>query len=277
VEERWILHRVSETAGRIGSHLDAFRFDLAANELYQFFWADFCDWYIELAKPALQPGAGPAPGRRQVGDVLLTVLDRALRLLHPFMPFLTEELWQRLPGHELVERRSICLAPFPAAVDAWQDPAAAVAIANHTGRVTAVRNVRTARKLPPKAKATLVLEAMPEALAALDVAGHLGALAGVERLLVGETASAWDGLVPQSAARFALLTAGPAEADGAAASARRSADLEQLEEQILRAEANLADPGFTAKAPPAVVEGRRRRLAELLEQRARLGGGVPTR
>lgn len=277
VEERWILHRVSETAGRIGAHLDAFRFDLAANELYQFFWADFCDWYIELAKPALQPAAGPAPGRRQVGDVLLTVLDRALRLLHPFMPFLTEEVWQRLPGHELVERRSICLAPFPAAVDSWQDPAAAAAIANLTGLVTAVRNVRTARKLPPKAKATLVLEAMPEALAALDVAGHLGALAGVERLLVGETAAAWDGLVPQSAARFALLTAGPAKADGAAASARRSADLEQLEEQILRAEANLADPGFTAKAPPAVVEGRRRRLAELLEQRARLGGGVPTR
>jgi valyl-tRNA synthetase len=77
--------------------------------------------------------------------------------------------------------------------------------------------------------------------------------------------------VPHSAARFALLTAGPAQIDDAAAAARRSAELEQLDEQIRRAEANLADPGFTAKAPPAVVEGRRRRLAELLAQRSRLG------
>jgi valyl-tRNA synthetase len=193
------------------------------------------------------------------------------------MPFLTEELWQRLPGHEHVNRRSICLAPFPEAVVSWEDPAAEASIGNLTGLVTAVRNVRTARKLPPKEKASLVLETMPAALEGVNLAGHMAALAGVEQLLVGEAAAAWDGLVPQSAARFALLAAGPTQGDGAAASARRSAELEQLDEQIRRAEANLADPGFTAKAPPAVVEGRRRRLAEVLEHRGRLGGGVPSR
>jgi valyl-tRNA synthetase len=122
-----------------------------------------------------------------VGDVLLTVLDRALRLLHPFMPFLTEELWQRLPRLDGGDRKSICLARFPAAVAAWEDSAAAASISNLTELVTAVRNVRTARQLPLKTKATLVLEIMPEALAAVDVASHLTALAGVDRLLMGES------------------------------------------------------------------------------------------
>ena len=93
--ERWILSRLSRVAAEVDARFETFRFDEACNRLYHFFWGDFCDWYIELSKPAL---FGDAP-RPRVGDVLLTLLDRALRLLHPVMPFLTEELWQRLPGH----------------------------------------------------------------------------------------------------------------------------------------------------------------------------------
>jgi valyl-tRNA synthetase len=274
LEERWILHRASVAAERVGEHLEAFRFDMACNELYQFFWADFCDWYIELAKPAL--GASEAGSRPRVGDVLLTVLERALRLLHPVMPFLTEELWQRVPGHESVHARTICLAPYPGAVESWRDEAAEQAIARLTGLVTAVRNARTARKVPAKSKVTLHLEALPEAFAQIDLHAHLAALAGVERVVVGESAEPWDGLVPETAARFSVRFASQeAPADGAVLARQRS-ELAQLEEQIRRAEANLADPGFTGKAPAAVVEGRRRRLAELQEQRAQLGAALST-
>jgi valyl-tRNA synthetase len=105
--ERWILSRLSRVAAEIEPRFESFRFDEACNRLYHFFWGDLCDWYIELSKPAL---SGEAP-RPRVGDVLLTVLDRSLRLLHPVMPFLTEEVWQRLPGHEAIHPQTNCLAP----------------------------------------------------------------------------------------------------------------------------------------------------------------------
>ena len=94
--ERWILSRLSATAEAVSRHLEEFRFDLACSASLPFFWSDFCDWYIEMAKP----GCDPAGERLLVKEVLLLTLDRSLRLLHPAMPFLTEELWQKLPGHE---------------------------------------------------------------------------------------------------------------------------------------------------------------------------------
>jgi len=152
VVERWILHRLDATAGSddvlpsearetgessedgvegefgkavelrgVNGDLQRFRFDLACHQLYQFFWSEYCDWYIEMAKPALSGG----DGRDGTADVLVTVLDRALRLLHPVMPHLTEELWQRLPGRAEVfpETETICLAPYPVdSKKAWLTP-----------------------------------------------------------------------------------------------------------------------------------------------------------
>ena len=115
--ERWILSRLSRTAAEVDEKLAAYRFDEACHRLYHFFWGELCDWYIELAKPAL---AGEAP-RPRVGEVLLTVLDRSLRLLHPVMPHLTEELWQRLPGREAVHPETIVLAAYPEREPSWED------------------------------------------------------------------------------------------------------------------------------------------------------------
>ena len=111
--ERWILSRLSRTAAEVNAQLDVFRFDEACSRLYHFFWGELCDWYLELSKPALggAPEHGEGGGRRpRVAEVLVTVLERSLRLLHPVMPHLTEELWHRLPGHEAVHAETISLA-----------------------------------------------------------------------------------------------------------------------------------------------------------------------
>src|SRR6185369_3387059 len=149
--ERWILSRLSGVAAEVSPRLEAFRLDEACNRLYHFFWGDFCDWYIELSKPALM---GEAP-RPRAGEVLLTVLDRSLRLLHPVMPFLTEELWQRLPGHEEIHPATICLAPYPRREEAWEDGTAEAGMEALTQVVTRVRALRAEMGLAPKAKLDL--------------------------------------------------------------------------------------------------------------------------
>src|SRR5262249_49147222 len=123
----------------------------ACNALYHFFWGELCDWYIELCKPALQ-GAAPRP---RVADVLVTVLDRALRLLHPVMPFLTEEIWQRLPGHEAIHPQTICLAAFPERVAPWESDEAERSIGDLIELVSRVRALGAEKKLLGKNKTVL--------------------------------------------------------------------------------------------------------------------------
>jgi len=270
--ERWILARVAETAAAVDAHFERFRFDLACQALYQFFWSDFCDWYIEMAKPGLEGAAA----RLRTGDVLLTVLERALRLLHPVMPHLTEELWQRLPGHEAIHPETICLAPFPVAEAAWtlsEDDLEHLEVLRDV--VGLVRNERTERELPPKTKARLSVEgkdseratAAAEFLAAMGQRPLLWSLAGVSGVEIGAGR-------PQ-AGRHLLRGVHVAVEFEAAAQAgpdpeKVRAELAEVEANLGRVRERLANPGFTGKAPAAVVEGARRQLAELEARRARL-------
>jgi valyl-tRNA synthetase len=144
--ERWILSRLSGAAAEVDEKLAAFRFDEACHRLYHFFWGDLCDHYIESVKPPL------GRGRERVGEVLLTVLDRSLRLLHPVMPFLSEELWQRLPGREAIHAETICLAPYPAPEPSWDDAAAEAemeALLERTARERAERQATVERGREP--------------------------------------------------------------------------------------------------------------------------------
>ena len=148
--ERWILSRLNQVIKTVRKALDEFNFDIAAKELYQFFWHEYCDWFLELAKPALnQAGSDRQDTARWV---TLTVLDRILRLLHPFMPFVTEELWHHLPG----QRGHIMVAPFPAPVDAWEDPQAESTIRQVMEVVSSIRNVRSELGIHPGAKITVI-------------------------------------------------------------------------------------------------------------------------
>ncbi|HEV2854329.1 MAG TPA: valine--tRNA ligase [Thermoanaerobaculia bacterium] len=263
--ERWILSRLSRVAAEVSEQLEIFRFDEACNRLYHFFWGDFCDWYIELSKPAL---SGEAP-RPQVGDVLLTVLDRALRLLHPVMPFLTEELWQRLPGHEAIHPETICLAPYPARVEAWEDAGVEAGMDALIQVVTRVRGLRAEMGLPPKAKLDLHLDAADASVGRLlaEQAPLIQFLTRVETVTLGP---APEGARRDLVAGIEIGVAVEKQEMSAEERSRLTKELEKLDGDVARAEERLSNPDFLGKAPAHVVEGGRAKLAEMRERQATL-------
>jgi valyl-tRNA synthetase len=138
IEDRWLLHRLNQVSGEISEALDKFRFHEASAVIYQFIWHELCDWYIELVKPALTDPLVPAEERNPRVQVLLHALDYALRMLHPFMPFITEEIWQKIPH----EGNSIMMQEFPAPRTVREDPAAAQKmqfLMDLTGEIRALR------------------------------------------------------------------------------------------------------------------------------------------
>ncbi len=274
--ERWILARLSATAAEVNQRFADFRFDEACNRLYRFFWGDLCDWYIELAKPALYESDALRP---RVGEVLLTVLDRSLRLLHPVMPHLTEELWQRLPGHEAIHPQTITLAPYPERVDAWDD----AEVERHMGAlievVTRVRALRAERNVAAKEEIGLHLAAEDAAtadfleeqrslLAQLVRAGEVAVSRSDEA--GAEPASAPDDAVGDYVAGVSLALVVPEREMGAEERQRLEKELEKIDGEVAAAEGRLSNEQFLAKAPPQVVEGNRERLAELKERRQRI-------
>jgi valyl-tRNA synthetase len=273
--ERWILSRLSGVAHEVGERLETFRFDEACSRLYHFFWGDFCDWYIELSKPALFSGeSGDAP-RPRVAEVLLTVLDRSLRLLHPMMPFLTEELWQRLPGHEAIHPTTICLAPYPQVEPAWSAPEIEAGMDALMAVVTRVRALRTEMGLTPKAKLDLHLAAQDAGVGRL-----LAEQETLIRFLTRVEQIAW-GPAPEGARRDVVagveigvtVEAGVgngAQAMGEDERRRLEKELEKLDTEIGRSEERLSNEQFLSKAPAQVVETGRAKLAEMKERRASL-------
>jgi valyl-tRNA synthetase len=283
--ELWILARLSRAAAEVDGRLAAFRFDEACNRLYHFFWGDLCDWYIELAKPALM-GEVPRP---RVGEVLLTVLDRSLRLLHPVMPFLTEEVWQRLPGHESIHPQTICLAPYPGREAAWEKAAAGVEVPMEALMqvVTRVRSLRAELGVPPKAKVVLYLQAPAPAAGEGRVEGEGGgagephaayrflraqehlvrSLCRVEKVAAGAPP---EGAVRDLVAGVDVALAAERGELGADERERLVRELDKLAGEIARADQRLGNADFVAKAPAAVVAGGRARLAELRDRETRI-------
>jgi valyl-tRNA synthetase len=271
--ERWILSRLSATAAEVDARFAEYRFDEACHRLYHFFWGELCDWYIELAKPALF-GDEPRPG---VGDVLLSVLDRSLRLLHPVMPFLTEELWQRLPGREAIHPETIALAPYPRPVAAWRDEAVEAHMGSLIEVVTRVRALRAELDVPAKDRVTVHLAADDPARAEF-LAGQRPLLAQLVRAEAVHVA-AGDAGTPEDAVRdyvggVRLAVVAPERGLGEEERRRLENELEKLAQEIAAAEGRLSNEQFLAKAPPQVVDGNRQRLAELVERRQRIEAGL---
>jgi valyl-tRNA synthetase len=273
--ERWILHRLEETSIEVTDSLEKFRFDLACRDLYQLLWSDFCDWYIEMAKPGLEG----ADARPRVADVLMSVLERALRLLHPVMPHLTEELWQRLPGHEAIHEHTICLAPWPLAA---RSELAAV----HEDRTSilrsvtmVVRNERADRGLPPKAEASMFVggdanqapDELSKYLTSAECLSLLRSLCRVSAIRAGlPPGQSKHRHVRQGVGFTPVFEQQPAGIDLQAV----RTELAEVEANLERVRARLGNAGFTDKAPPAVVEGARRQLAELEARRERLAAQI---
>jgi len=291
--ERWILHLLNETAGKdspkgktktaegelgagvvlegVNAALGQFRFDLACHQLYQFVWSDFCDKYIEMAKPGL---AGDT-ARQGVADVLVTVLERALRLLHPVMPHITEELWQRLPGHEDVHPDTICLAPYPLAhADVpWISDEELEDLETFFVLVNRVNNARAERGVDSRAGALLSLKegtdddtsrALAKRLAGACYAPLFMALARVHSVKYSDrdlppSAHPLKGHVGSLHFQIAFDMEPSKSFDAIAGEKERA----EVEANLTRVRERLANPGFTDKAPAAVVAGARKQLAEL--------------
>jgi len=265
--DRWILSRLSATIAEVDAAMAEYRFDRAADLLYHFVWHEYCDWYIELAKVDLAAGA-PADRARSARATLHGVLAPVLRLLHPFMPFVTEELWHRLPG----QRPLLALASWPAADDAPRDVAAEADVARVQEIVVKIRNLRGECRLEPGQRIRVLLLAEDAELRRLleREAPRVAALVRAERIEVlpalGEVGVAARGVAAGTQIAIPLEGLLDLEVEGQ----RIRRELERLSADVLGRARKLADAGFLAKAPPEIVEKERRLHAELLEERAKI-------
>jgi valyl-tRNA synthetase len=259
VEDRWILSRLDATVETVGRELDAFNFSEALHALHAFVWSELCDWYVELAKPRLREGASGTPGA-----VLAHVLDRVLRLLHPVMPFITEELWSKLRP----EAGSIMTAAWPEP-EGRRDVAAEDTMARFQDLVVALRRLKIEHDVPQGRR-------LPVSLSAGEFAGELSplldqvmSLARLESIELVEALGA-PGNDPHTitpAGIEAAMHLG-ATVDAAVERERLERKRDELLSEVARAEGKLANEAFVGRAPAAVVEKER---AKLDEARAALG------
>ena len=256
---RWIFSRLAATASEVSKALDEFRFHEACQTIYHFFWGDFCDWYIEWVKPQLSSTDRDVaiPAWRNI----FAVLDAALRLLHPAMPFLTEELWHKLP--QPAGARSIALDHFPEARKEWVEASADAQMALIQEIIVAARNVRAEMKMDPKKKVAAEFSSKDAGVRAL-VQGNLDALArlaSLSELTVSSGALASDGAAVRSTAQFDLRIAYGDAVDKPAEIAKMQKEIERLAKDIETKKARLADETFTSKAPAKVVDDFKATLA----------------
>ncbi len=264
--ERWILGRLDQVTRDVGRYLDEYELGEASRTLYDFIWGDYCDWYIELAKPKLSAGGRVADTARWT---LWHVLETTMRLLHPFMPFLTEEIWQHLPH----EGRTIMLASWPVAEEG-EDYAQAVAdMGLIMETVKTVRNLRAELALPPAKKVRVVAHVDSERTDRLlrDGEMYVRRLAGLDDFDLQNAGGARPkqalaGVVPGGTVYLPL--SGLVDIDRELA--RLNKELAAAADEIRKAEARLDNPSFRQKAPAEVVEKELARKREFEDKAARL-------
>ena len=280
--ERWITSRL---AGRINDWrraLPEYRFDLLAESQYEFVWHEYCDWYLEVAKPSLREAGEQGASATATQACLLETLETLLRALHPLMPFITEALWQPVAARLGIEGETIMLAPYPLAEDEAIDPAAESDFDWMRSVVRFVRTMRSDRGLPPGSPVPLVLQGPQGAIAAAketlalteSMIRHLGRVESVDFLADGEP-------TPPSAFELIgdLKVMVPLEGvmDLASERARLDKAIAMTQTELARAEAKLGNSNFRDRAPEEVVAAERvkqqefdSRLARLREERAGL-------
>jgi valyl-tRNA synthetase len=256
---RWIFSRLSAVADEASKALDEFRFHEACQTIYQFFWGDFCDWYIEWVKPQL------AASDREIALAawrnIFAVLEAALRLLHPVMPFLTEELWHRLPQPE--GARSIALDRFPERREEWIDSGADGEMTLIQEIVVAARNIRAEMKVDPKKKVSADFSSGDKAVRKLveQNLDPLLRLANLASLAISSERLDSENAAVRSTANYDLRIAYGDAVDKEAEVARLRKEIERLAKDIDSKKARLADETFLSKAPAKIVEDLKATLA----------------
>jgi valyl-tRNA synthetase len=272
IEDRWILSRLATVTDEVSSCLSIYKFDAATRSLRDFVWNEFCDWYLEMIKPRLRDEAQKPAAQR----VLVTVLDTILRLLHPFTPFITEELWQRLKEiaparglpNPIAASDAIIVAPWPTDLDGWRDAKLEARFQRLQELIVAVRNVRGAYNISPSVTVPVSVKCSAEIAADLD-------LVRVQFELLGKsTLSAAGPAVTRPETVSASFSLGDADGylpleglvDLQAELARQQKEAEKVRGFIGGHEKKLTNQSFVDRAPPEVVAEVRETLAGLQKQ-----------
>ncbi|PSJ80489.1 valine--tRNA ligase [Neisseria iguanae] len=261
--DQWIIGRLQQTEAAVTEAFDTYRFDLAAQTLYEFVWNDFCDWYIELAKVQIQTGCPTT--QRTTRRTLVRVLEVILRLLHPIMPFITEELWQAVASLANAKQTdSIMVAAWPVADESKIVQTAFDKMTALQDLIGAVRNLRGEMGIAPNVKAPLFVEGdVDDALLKyLPSMTRLTEANKVEKLPEGDDA-------PVTVCQNARLML-KVEIDKAAETARLTKEAEKLQKALDKLNVKLSKPGYTDKAPTHLVEKDRAELAELTDKMAKV-------
>jgi len=268
IEDRWIFSRLNACAEQANRAIETYRFHEAAQVVWHFFWHEFCDWYLELKKLSFTESSGLTPGWRNAQ----AAFETALRLLHPAMPFLTEELWQRIAAGKGNRPVSIALAQYPQYRREGTDFAAEREVAIVQEVVTMARTLRTEAKLDPKQQLEGALYSRSDAL---DVAKQHGdgiqKLANVRLEFLAEAAP--KAAAMRSTPQFDLLLKIPAQQEEAQRK-RLEKEREQLVKNIANSKRQLGDDSFLGKAPVKVVDSIRQKLADYEAQLAKIDSAL---
>ncbi|MBE3598266.1 MAG: valine--tRNA ligase [Limnochordaceae bacterium] len=264
--ERWILSRLARRAAEVTELLERYDLGEAARALYDFTWDEVCDWYIELAKPRLAPGS---PGRQRVQATLWYVLEQAVRLLHPFVPFITEEIWQRLPH----EGSSVMVASWPRPDAALADDSSEEAMRQVIEVVRAIRNVRAEKGVPVGRRIPAIVWADGSIRPLLVAhASDIRRLAGLSDLTIEAPGKQRprDAVPAVAGARAEAFLPLAGLLDTEEELKRLARELSEVEGLLARWEATLANPQFVERAPEEVVASTRRKRDEARERRTRI-------
>jgi valyl-tRNA synthetase len=258
--DQWLFARLAITIETVNSALDNYRFHEAAQNVYQFFWGDFCDWYIEWVKPEL------LSADRERATVawknLFAAFDAALRLLHPFMPFITEELWHQLPQQP--GAKSIALSQFPEVRAEWKNPAALERFALIQEMIGAVRIIRSEMKLDPRKKVGAEFSVADSAIRTFIETNRDGILrlALVSDLKLSAERQSQPGGAVRSTAQFDVRIEYEETVDVGAELVRVRKEIERIAKDIASKERQLGDETFRSRAPEKIIRGMEATLEE---------------
>ena len=264
--DRWILTRLGQVSGEVSRAIEAYQFNEAAGLSYQFIWHEFCDWYLEMAKESLYGEGGPV--KETARSVVLKTLTGALKLVHPFMPFVTEEIWQRLPGTD----GSIMTARFPEPAQLPRDEAALKEMDLVMGVITGIRNIRGEMNIPPSKSVHIVIDtgdASDEEILTRNLS-HIRSLAKVDEAAIGPGLSKPEKSATAVFDRTTVHVVLKGLMDFKEEEQRVKKAISNIEKDLEASQKKLANRGFLEKAPEEIVAEIRDRAEGLAAKLSKL-------
>jgi valyl-tRNA synthetase len=277
--DRWIISQLQLAEIEVTRHLEQFRFDLAAQALYEFIWNQYCDWYVELSKPILWDEHAPVERQRGTRRTLVRVLEASLRLAHPFMPFITEEIWQRVAPLAGIQGKTIMLQPWPMPNESLIASAVESDVEWLKGLILATRTIRAEKNIGPGKPLPLFLKnvGVEDQRRLIENEALLKKIARLESITVLGIGDEAPLSITAIVGEIEVLVPMAGLIDKAAELARLDKEILRLQGEVKRVNAKLSNAGFVDKAPAEVIDKERGKLAEaeqaldkVAEQHARI-------